>query len=60
MTKDEEKRVENMIHAILGAQHQCALNEKDAKQMNLKKGRLCDFCEDSVKEYMKVILQKEE
>lgn len=56
MTKDEEQRVTNMLRAILGASHRCALSPKEAKKMKLSPGRLCDVCESDLKDYMRTIL----
>lgn len=57
MTITEIRKVQNMIRAIVGASHRCALSKSEAKKLNLKAGRLCDVCEDDVKAYMQKLME---
>lgn len=53
MTPQEHRRVEALVRSIYANWHGCALSPKEARQMKLKRGRLCDSCEDFVKAHMK-------
>lgn len=53
MTPKERKAVEKMVRNIYSTWHMCRLTPKEARQMKLKPGRLCDVCEEIVKAHMK-------
>lgn len=53
MTKEERSAVEHVIRSIYATWHMCRLTPKEAKQMKLRAGRLCDSCEETVAAHMK-------
>ena len=54
----ERVDLERLLTYIYNSWHGCALSRKEALQMDLPEGRLCDVCHEQVQEQIKTLEEK--